>query len=849
MAKVSTQWEELLRSEIDNAADIFLSRSQFENVIEKLLAHSDCPLAGLQYEVECRPPFTSLSIGRSASGISDSRNFAVNDNRGTTCRVQYWLKDLTASKPAHLDSLLERCFLGYWKANLRTESAGLPDLKREHDAVLAAQKTIEYYADTNRYCALLFCDLDNFGEVNKTFGQKEGDRLIKEFGAILEAVSISDSFVLHNGGDEFIIFLLDNGSPERALTLAYNINKAIKKYDFKVSSIELGVSIGIASTEVSSYSGSFEKMSEKANYALTEFAKKPIKGLTRFHCDLSSFAERSEVSFYNNAAMCIIKSDIFCESPFSSVWLNCLSSIITELVLKDSVAIEGIEAAFREFVQWAAVETVSLIEGRAWMSRKDRLDVFPRIASSDWLFAIAHGILRATILLSPASHMALRMMLKYDEEKKECALHISDGHAISLSEKTTARSMEFDIGSSWTRESIDVNEDSARAILIQIGHENPGLPRSVFSDRIVVDDRPTRGGGLPDFWEATIARLIAHLVRNPNIAAVYVTGNQAFALQTVQKLRESSSWSRYADQIAYKTGLSEQFIRTAENAIRGKVNLLSTEEELIAHLSTVLRPAHIVKKALNVEILRKGPRFLNRVLLLDKMALGKEDGCRVKTVAEAFPIVLEIARQEWREGLVKDQEGSDLRELIDFKVHLTNPRESQIPSFYENEEDSLDNYFKKEFLGSEGLFGSKFTATGQLDAVLKHVISAIKDPNRQFATRRAILVIPHEIKDEDLSPLGLISVRIIPRFTQGRIYLSYSYTWRTVEALVGFPYSLYGSVKYSQHLTEEIRQRVPGNVARKVELGEVSYIAHSLHIFMDDFGQNIARRIIEDASL
>jgi hypothetical protein len=69
-----------------------------------------------------------------------------------------------------------------------------------------------------------------------------------------------------------------------------------------------------------------------------------------------------------------------------------------------------------------------------------------------------------------------------------------------------------------------------------------------------------------------------------------------------------------------------------------------------------------------------------------------------------------------------------------------------------------------------------------------------------------------------------------------------------VEALVGLPYSLYGSVQFSEHLTKQIRERLPRENLRRVEMGEVSYIAHSLHFFIDQYDQSIAKRIVDDAS-
>jgi len=102
---------------------------------------------------------------------------------------------------------------------------------------------------------------------------------------------------------------------------------------------------------------------------------------------------------------------------------------------------------------------------------------------------------------------------------------------------------------------------------------------------------------------------------------------------------------------------------------------------------------------------------------------------------------------------------------------------------------------------------------------------------------------------QDLSPLGLVSIRIIPAFTGARTVLHFSFTWRTVEAFVGFPYSIYGSVCYAQRLVQLVRARLAPEPARVVDAGQVSYIAHSLHFFLDTYGQNIARRIIDEASL
>lgn len=123
----------------------------------------------------------------------------------------------------------------------------------------------------------------------------------------------------------------------------------------------------------------------------------------------------------------------------------------------------------------------------------------------------------------------------------------------------------------------------------------------------------------------------------------------------------------------------------------------------------------------------------------------------------------------------------------------------------------MEAYFQKAFLDNGQYFGKALAHPNQVDAVIKHVCHVIKQEERSFATRRAILIVPHELGDSlELSPLGLVSVRIIPRFISRKCLISFSFTWRTVEALVGFPYSIFGSVRYAQHLTAGIKEMLRG---------------------------------------
>jgi len=384
-------------------------------------------------------------------------------------------------------------------------------------------------------------------------------------------------------------------------------------------------------------------------------------------------------------------------------------------------------------------------------------------------------------------------------------------------------------------------------ILMKIGHEELNLPENIFSEIIVVDDRPVRGGGLPDFWEATIARLIACLTKNPNISSVFVIGNKEYGMKSIEKLQDARNWISVF--IHEKTGMPILAVEESSRRLKDIVSMVENEKEIINSLYDLLQNHFELFPIKEQSIIFGEQRFLERKLVTDSISLTIQDGCRVETISEAFPTILEIARSVEKKEIICDQAGYKLHELVDFRVHLTKPLKNQIPKFYSKEKELLESYFKKQFLSDSGLFSTVFKQTHQLEEVINHVVQAITHSPEPFATRRGILVIPHQPEaGQEITPLGLVSIRCIPRITAQKIVLNYSYTWRTVEALVGFPYSLYGSVRYSEFLSNEIHSRLHEQYQDKVELGFVSYIAHSLHMFADDYGQNIAKRIVDDAS-
>ncbi|UCG40874.1 MAG: EAL domain-containing protein [Acidimicrobiia bacterium] len=96
---------------------------------------------------------------------------------------------------------------------------------------------------------LLFLDLDNFKNVNDTFGHPAGDQLIRKAGHRFKALLREADAVARLGGDEFAI-LTEATSDEEAEALAHRILAGLREpFDLVGSEVLISTSIGITSSQ------------------------------------------------------------------------------------------------------------------------------------------------------------------------------------------------------------------------------------------------------------------------------------------------------------------------------------------------------------------------------------------------------------------------------------------------------------------------------------------------------------------------------------------------------------------------------------------------------------------------
>ena len=709
-----------------------------------------------------------------------------------------------------------------------------------------AQKTIAKCRSNNQPFSVLFFDLDGFKKVNDELGHDSGDKVLRRFGLFLEERVGASSIVLHwASGDEFVVILpgLDG---EGAIEVSLELLSAGRDFDFDSQGKAIGFSIGIASGSDIESEGSLGALLEAADNALMNEAKKDGKGIARFFSDVSFPGDSSKTAI--GQAVCLMKSSLGRQSPkaFASPWLNTLSLAVSRLC-RDPEWRSKINDEAQRFLE----HTKLRIDDSVLLCQHEfgaKMETAPAASRLDLALAIATGILHAEahkVITPPGAQLTAKVTAT--AISLDCDLN-DTLWSENLAGETPAIG-EVELGGPWLLEEPDTSDEgTARvAILVQIGHGTTDVPSSLVAESVFVDDRPTGGGGLPDFWELTVAHVLEALKAHPNATEILVLGSAQFGAKSIKYLSHADKWNNRL--IEEKTNLSLEIVEAGQARLLGNVHVASSKDEVIEILTKAVQgprdlmpdPAHVPGEQRNRIITREIDQATR-----NEIGLKLQDGIRLPSLAQAYPTVLEILRTNpIPENEIIDQAGQPLRELRDFKVELTDPEREMIPFFYLKEEAALEEYYQREYKAENGKFGLEFRRNDQRERVLAHVLSAIT-ANNEFSTRRAIVIVPHEATDGELTPLGLVAVRCAPRFAGPLATLHFSFVWRTVEALVGFPYSLYGSVRFAQDFVDDVRGRLGGT--RPCELGTVTYLALSLHMFLDDTSLNIARRIVNDAS-
>ncbi|MDD5434850.1 MAG: sensor domain-containing diguanylate cyclase [Nitrospira sp.] len=99
----------------------------------------------------------------------------------------------------------------------------------------------------NTEISYLMIDLDDFKNVNDTYGHQKGDTVLQKVAKVIKRSVRETDIVARYGGEEFAV-LLPHTNKEDALSLAHRIRKSVRNFkpDFFCEDASLTVSVGVS---------------------------------------------------------------------------------------------------------------------------------------------------------------------------------------------------------------------------------------------------------------------------------------------------------------------------------------------------------------------------------------------------------------------------------------------------------------------------------------------------------------------------------------------------------------------------------------------------------------------------
>ncbi len=128
-----------------------------------------------------------------------------------------------------------------------SELDSLTQIYNKGTTELLINKILDQSNEKTNMHACIIIDLDNFKEINDTFGHQFGDHVIQETAEYLKSIFRQNDIVGRIGGDEFLVFVC-NAYSEQIVTdkFLHLLKHFDKNYKNDEKSVKISISIGVA---------------------------------------------------------------------------------------------------------------------------------------------------------------------------------------------------------------------------------------------------------------------------------------------------------------------------------------------------------------------------------------------------------------------------------------------------------------------------------------------------------------------------------------------------------------------------------------------------------------------------
>lgn len=851
-----TAWHAAVDKVIIRAKEEIFTTTEIQQLIGSLCEVEGSPIQGIAVTINQRDVVHVMPETGACEGAKPSvhRDPLVSEGGfSANVSIRAWPTGGRPLATKHWYDKVVDFFRATWLPEVRERQVGLLDLKstpvraclpRSINRLAKQSPTIPVYA--------VYFDLDRFKRVNTELHHEGGDAVLEYVGSCVQAVADkAPIFGFRNGGDEFS-FLAVGTSLSKLLNLLDELSIAISSKTFGPQALTVGMTAGIA---VVSDPYSLEDIDHAIKQA--EVVTKNAEGDKRQRGTVTIDSESSGSAVALAPVVCAKLGAVLSRTyqqksaPFANIILNIISEKAASCVSNEGLD-QNCGDRVDRLVKWLDIVNSTV-------SHEENLFgdecINSKLSNLEIALAVHHGLGKALADMAAREHVTAlpRFELQYETISSSASLLI-DGKPIWGS--CTGKAERLDLGAPILVKG-GPDQCISATVAFQVGFQTRiqspsgrSLPKALFSEIVVVDDRPKIGGGLPDFWQAGVANIISAVGANPSFNSLLVTGDPANAPETTSRIKGDIACN--IDELAAITALKREVVEYSLARLKeeGIVQYENNPERILDHLySSTLRlnKWEFAEQSIKHD---KAPR-LKRTLDVGPLGLGALDGLKSETASQAYPAIIEIMRTSEAASMTFDDASQPLREIVGFKLVLDTPISYPVPDYWSEQEPAFEEYAERVLLSKTGVISSCFHEEGQYDAFVQQLADYCSLGCSDKSTRRAILIVKNVVKNGELRPLGLVSVWAAPRHTANACSIEFSFVWRTVEALVGLPYSLYGSIRLVEQIVDAVRQKLVNRhgVSPRISAGKMTYLALSLHMRIDEFHKRIAKRIADAASV
>ncbi len=138
------------------------------------------------------------------------------------------------------------------------------------------EKQLAQFRRHSHLLSLIITDIDDFKEINDSYGHSAGDDVLEELGQLLAQETRQEDMAARVGGEEFAILLVKTDK-ENASKYAERVRQKLKNLKFKSIPESITLSFGIAEARTEDDLDGIYKRSDKALYKAKEAGKDRIE--------------------------------------------------------------------------------------------------------------------------------------------------------------------------------------------------------------------------------------------------------------------------------------------------------------------------------------------------------------------------------------------------------------------------------------------------------------------------------------------------------------------------------------------------------------------------------------------